>query len=54
MEEYQDAAGTTVDELYVWYETLSPLQIWQFYLQGGKMAWRVGAHPTMTIQIKVS
>ena len=32
---WEDTDGTTVDELYIWYQRLSPLQVWQFYIQGG-------------------
>ena len=28
------AAGTTVDELYIWHDLLNSHQIWQFYIQG--------------------
>ena len=34
---WQDADGTTIDELYIWQEVLSPLQIWELYIQGGTM-----------------
>ena len=29
------AAGTSVDELYIWHDWLSSRQIWPFYIQGG-------------------
>ena len=35
IEDWEDRDGTTIDELYIWYEKLSPIQIWQFYIQGG-------------------
>ena len=34
---WQDADGTTIDELYIWQEVLSPMQIWELYIQGGTM-----------------
>ena len=34
---FEDADGTTIDELHIWYEVLSPLQAWQFYIQGGSV-----------------
>ena len=38
--DWEDADGTTVDELCIWYQRLSPLQVWQFYIQGGTVPWR--------------
>ena len=34
---FEDADATTIDELHIWYKTLSPLQIWQIYIQGGSV-----------------
>ena len=34
---WEDTDGTTVDELFIWYKRLSPLQVWKFYIQGGTM-----------------
>ena len=51
--DYEDIAGTTTDEIYIWHKTLSPLEIWHFYLQGGTVAWAVGSYPTMTIHVPI-
>ena len=37
IEGWEDGDGSTIDELYIWYSTLSPFQIWGFYLHGGTM-----------------
>ena len=31
----ESIAGTTLDELCIWHETLSSNEIWQFYIQSG-------------------
>ena len=31
------AAGTTIDEMYVWHELLNSQLIWQFYIKGGTL-----------------
>ena len=31
-----------IDELYIWYESLTPRQIWKLYIQGGTMPWEIG------------
>ena len=31
------AAGTTIDELYIWHGLLNSQQIWQLYIQDGTM-----------------
>ena len=31
---YEDYKGTIIDEFYMWYEMLSPHQIWQLYIRG--------------------
>ena len=35
--DWEDFDGITVDDLSMWNEKLSPIQIWQFYIQGGSM-----------------